>query len=155
MDPVFKKMNFKAHEHILVLNAPDSFNENMKAMNGLTNFYNDPEQLKSIVFVIAFVTKQAEIDELVPLLVPRLEGDALVWLCYPKGTSRNYQCDFNRDTGWQIMGDYGLEGVRMVAVDQDWSALRFRKVAFIKTMKRREGFALSKEGKRKAGQKEK
>jgi hypothetical protein len=37
----------------------------------------------------------------------------------------------------------------MVSIDDDWSALRFRKVDFIKTMKRREGMVLSKEGKAK------
>ena len=153
MDPVFKKMNFKAHEQVLVLNAPESFQVNMQGMEGLTQFYSQIDEVENIVFVVAFVTKQAEINELVPLLSSKLEGDALVWFCYPKGTSKNYKCDFNRDTGWQIMGDYGLEGVRMVAVDQDWSALRFRRVEFIKMMKRRERFALSKEGKKKAEQK--
>jgi hypothetical protein len=37
----------------------------------------------------------------------------------------------------------------MVAVDEDWSALRFRKTQYIKTMTRREDFALSAEGKQK------
>jgi hypothetical protein len=38
-----------------------------------------------------------------------------------------------------------------VAIDEDWSALRFRKVAFIKTMTR--SFAMTEEGKEKAGKK--
>jgi hypothetical protein len=37
----------------------------------------------------------------------------------------------------------------MVAIDENWSALRFRKAAFIKSMTRREDFALSAEGKQK------
>lgn len=153
MDPVFKKLNFKGHRDILVIDAPDSFNKNIEAMSGLTDFYTDPDKVGEVSFVIAFVTEKSRIEELVPKLFEKLVGDALLWFCYPKGSSRKYTCNFNRDTGWEIMGDYGLEGVRMVAIDEDWSALRFRKVEYIKTMKRRESFALSKEGKKKALQK--
>lgn len=73
-------------------------------------------------------------------------------MCYPKGTSKRYKCDFNRDTGWAIMGKFDMEPVRMVAIDEDWSALRFKKVDYIKTMKRNTEGALSEKGKIKAGQ---
>ena len=42
------------------------------------------------------------------------------------------------------MGDAGFEPVRMVAIDEDWSALRFRRVEFIKTMNRPEDVRLTK-----------
>ncbi len=54
----------------------------------------------------------------------------------PKGTSKKHTCDFSRDSGWQIMGDLGYEPVRMVSIDDDWSAFRFRKVENIKKMTR-------------------
>jgi hypothetical protein len=41
----------------------------------------------------------------------------------------------------------------MVAIDEDWSALRFRKVAFVKTITRRESYALTKEAKARTTQK--
>ena len=81
-----------------------------------------------------FVTKQKEIDILIKEIFPKLKGDAVLWFCYPKGTSKNYTCDFNRDIGWQTVATYNLETVRMVAIDEDWSALRFRKVAFVKSI---------------------
>ncbi len=34
------------------------------------------------------------------------------------------------------MGAVGFEGVRQVAIDEDWSALRFRRVEYIKRMTR-------------------
>jgi hypothetical protein len=46
------------------------------------------------------------------------------------------------------MGQYNLEGVRQVAIDEDWSAQRFRKIAFIKKFSRQEKMALSQEGKK-------
>jgi|GEM_PF-6580646 len=60
-------------------------------------------------------------------------------------------CNFNRDTGWGVLGPHGLEGVRQVAIDDDWTALRFRKVDYIKTMTRKFG-ALSEGGKAKTRQ---
>jgi hypothetical protein len=49
-----------------------------------------------------------------------------VWVAYPKKASRRYGCEFDRDTGWQALGDAGFEPVRQVAIDEDWSALRCR-----------------------------
>jgi hypothetical protein len=47
------------------------------------------------------------------------------------------------------MGKLGYESVRMVAIDEDWSALRFRKVEFVKIMTRDKSWVLTEEGKRK------
>jgi hypothetical protein len=58
-------------------------------------------------------------------------------------------CDFNRDTGWASLGAAGFEGVRMVAIDEDWSALRFRRVEFIRAMTRYKKRAMTKQGKQK------
>ena len=57
----------------------------------------------------------------------------MVWFAYPKGTSKRYTCDFNRDTGWQVIRDAGFDSVRQVAIDEDWSAMRFRRVEYIKS----------------------
>jgi hypothetical protein len=38
------------------------------------------------------------------------------------------------------MGEAGFEPVRMVAIDEDWSALRFRRAEFIKNMTRPEQY---------------
>ena len=50
---------------------------------------------------------------------------------------------------WSFVGEQGFEGVRQVAIDADWSALRFRQARFIKTMKSNPKMAISEEGKKK------
>jgi hypothetical protein len=110
-------------------------------------------RLKKLLFVIQFATKQEEIDAFGKAINEKLDGDAIIWLCYPKGTSKKYHCDFNRDTGWQSLAPYNLEPVRQVAIDEDWSALRFRKVEYIKTITRRESYALTDEAKKRTTQK--
>jgi hypothetical protein len=94
-----------------------------------------------------------EIDSFIKEAVNKLKGDAVLWFCYPKMSSKKYKCDFNRDTGWDVVAQYNFEPVRMVAIDEDWSALRFRKVEFIKTITRRESHALTTEAKKRTTQK--
>jgi hypothetical protein len=147
MDAVFKKLNFKDQPEILVINHPASFQPNLDAMAGLAEIQNDPAKAGKIHFALAFVTKQVEVDTLATQIAAKTEGDALVWFAYPKGTSKKYKCEFNRDNGWDVLGKLGFEPVRMVAIDEDWSALRFRRAEYIKTMVRNEKLALSKEGK--------
>ena len=71
----------------------------------------------------------------------------MVWFAYPKGTSKRYRSEINRDTGWQALGRAGFEPVRAVAIDEDWSALRFRRVEFIKTMTRANEHRMTAQGK--------
>lgn len=152
MDIVFKKLNYKEQKEVVVFNAPVSFEQSIQSLL-FAKVFRQLEDQSEISFVMCFVQKQEEIDRIVPALAPKLKGDAVVWFCYPKGTSKKYKCDFNRDTGWAIMGKYEMEPVRMVAIDEDWSALRFRKVEFIKNITRSEGFALSETAKKRATQK--
>jgi hypothetical protein len=151
MTPLFKKLNFKNQKEVLVLNAPESFEAELSSMRKFAAIKTSVEEVKDIEFVMVFATKQTEVDSSAKAIAPKLKGDAVVWYVYPKGTSKKYKCEFNRDIGWQILGSLGLEGVRMVAVDQDWSALRFRKVEFIKTMTR--SFAMTPQGKEKSKKK--
>ena len=129
----------------MILNAPASFQEHLAVMQSLTTIHTTWESLPKTTFVLCFVTQKKEIAAFVNGLLDRLEGDALVWVAYPKKRSKKYSSDISRDDGWQPMGDLQLEGVRMVAIDTNWSALRFRKVAFIKKMTRHKSRALSKD----------
>ena len=145
MDAVFKKMNFRSTENIVVLNSPSSFGANLSQMEGLASILQNLEEVNTTEFILAFCTKQAEVDSVANQAVSKLTGDGLLWFAYPKGTSKRYKCDFNRDTGWEVLGKLGFEPVRAVAIDDDWSALRFRKVGYIKKMTR--SFAMTEEGK--------
>lgn len=148
MSAIFTKLNLKNQTEILVINLPASFEPELAGLNGVKVLRSLDESGK-IGFALAFVTRQQEIDELAPMLSAKAEGDALLWFAYPKGTSKRYQCDFNRDTGWQTLGELDFEPVRQVAIDEDWSALRFRRAEFIKSMTRTKLGAMSKTGQAK------
>lgn len=149
MTPLFKKLNFRLPADILAINSPQSFERELIKMAEYTTVHKDESGISHIDFAIVFVKNQNEIDDNIKKIFPKLNGDAILWFCYPKGTSKKYKCNFNRDTGWSELGKFNLEGVRQVAIDEDWSALRFRKTEFIKTLTRRESFAISEEGKKR------
>jgi hypothetical protein len=145
MSPVFKKLNLKDQREIVVVNAPPSFESEIESLENV--IVRRALVDSDVVFWLAFVTKQRELDELSAAAASRARGDAIVWFAYPKGSSKNYRCEFNRDSGWQVLGAAGFEPVRMVAIDADWSALRFRRADFIKSMTRGAEHALSARGK--------
>ncbi len=107
--------------------------------------------MKSVHFSLAFVTKQDELNNIARSIAQKTEGDAVVWFAYPKASSRRYKCEIDRDSGWTVLGVLGFESVRQVAIDEDWTAARFRRVEFIKRLVRDKKWAMTENGKKKAG----
>jgi hypothetical protein len=132
---LFTKLNLKDQREIVVLNAPASFERELATLTGV-EIRRKLRGTAPAEFVLVFATRKAEVDASAPLLEQATQGDAIVWIAYPKGTSKRYTCDFNRDTGWDALGRLRFEPVRQVAIDEDWSALRFRRAAFVKSIKR-------------------
>jgi hypothetical protein len=150
MASVFTKLNLKNETKILVLNAPASFEAELNKLQQIS-VEREVKNETEISFALVFVTQQKQVDYISKAIAKKAKGDAIIWFAYPKGTSKNYTCEFNRDTGWAILGEQGFEPVRQVAIDEDWSALRFRRVEFIKTMKRAKLPPISQQGKEKLG----
>jgi hypothetical protein len=120
-DPLFKKLNHSSQTVIHVLNAPASFAPELEALAGV-------EVLKELKgptgFVMVLVVTKAEVDAASTLIASCTEGDAVIWMAYPKGTTRNYRGEFNRVSGWAVLGAAGYEAVRQVTIVADWSAMR-------------------------------
>jgi len=131
MPSLFDKMNLKDQSEIVVLNAPPSFEPELAALKSVA-VMREAGKAKVIHFGLAFAITQAELDKASQVFAKKAEGDAVLWFAYPKGSSKRYRCEFNRDSGWDVIRAAGFDSVRMVAIDDDWSALRFRRTEFIK-----------------------
>ena len=46
----------------------------------------------------------------------------VLWVAYPKAN----RTDINRDSLWPIVAEHGMRPIGQVAIDDEWSALRFR-----------------------------
>jgi len=150
MTPLFRKLNLKDHGKVHVLDAPPSFEPELEALEGVA-IARKLGRADRTTFALAFVITQKQLDTASAALARAAEGDAILWFAYPKGSSKRYRCEFNRDSGWKAMGDAGFEPVRMVAIDEDWSAVRFRRAEHIKTLTRGAQHAISAQGRRRAG----
>ena len=131
MGSVFEKLNLGSRQEIVVLDAPESLQPELAKLPVIT-IHHHLESVAEAEFWLVFVTRKSEVERLAPLVARRVKGDAVVWFAYPKGTSKKYTCDFNRDTGWAALKKLGFDTVRAVAIDEDWTALRFRRVEYIK-----------------------
>lgn len=146
---VFDKLNLRHIDEIVVVDAPGSFEPALAALAGV-QVLRSPAQVERLHFALAFVKRQADLDRITPELIARAEGDALLWFAYPKKSSRRSRSEIDRDKGWALLGAAGYEPVRIVAIDEDWSALRYRRVEHIASFERDPARALSAAGRKRA-----
>lgn len=77
-------------------------------------------------WLIAFAKDNAAVAEAAHAFAPRYVAGGHLWLCYPKKTGR-IDSDIDRDKGWEPVAALGLLPVTQVAIDDMWSALRWRR----------------------------
>ncbi|HCX23753.1 MAG: DUF3052 domain-containing protein [Flammeovirgaceae bacterium] len=79
---------------------------------------------ESLDFIHVFALNSESLEELVPMAKPFLKKNGSFWVSWPKGTS-GIPTDINRD----IIRDYvlkiGLVDVKVAAIDDQWSGLKF------------------------------
>lgn len=76
-------------------------------------------------FIQVFLANRQEAEAYAPKMKKLLKPNGLLWLCYLKGTSKT-KTDINRDTLHAYARSVGLEGVSLISIDDDWSAMRFK-----------------------------
>jgi hypothetical protein len=137
MENLLSKLNYKGQERIAVINAEKSFTNSLSNELKEVIIDNEIDPRYPYDFIILFVKSIAEVEFFTPIALHNLMADGVLWFCYPKKTSKKYSSDIDRDNGWKALNDSGLHGIRIVAIDADWSAMRFRNIKFIKSTSRR------------------
>jgi hypothetical protein len=74
--------------------------------------------------IIVFARTLAEVESRAGPAVDAAKDDRIAWLAYPK--AGKLDTDLNRDILWRHMLAKGIQGVRQIALDEVWSAMRFR-----------------------------
>ncbi|WP_216830544.1 DUF3052 domain-containing protein [Alkalihalobacterium elongatum] len=146
---VIKKLQLKDQSKpVLILNAPKEYEEVIASFEAEVHTEVKEE---NYTFVQVFGTSNELLRELGGKAVEVISEDGLLWLCYPKKSSKTYKgSNCSRESVAELLADKDYEPVRQVAVDEDWSALRFRHVTNIKTMVRKQ--AVSEKGKRRVSE---
>jgi hypothetical protein len=133
MKDLLKKLNYKGNKRIAIINAEEFFlAELTKELNDII-IDREIDQRCPYEFIMVFVRSVAEVEDFAPITLHNLTADGILWFCYPKKTSKKYAGGPERDCGWKSLNDAGFYGIRMVAIDNDWSAIRLRNVKYIKS----------------------
>jgi hypothetical protein len=82
----------------------------------------ETDTLATASTAVLFADDAASARKLLEENVADLAKPAAFWVAYPKGN----KADINRDTLWPIVADFDMRPNSQVAIDDRWSALRFR-----------------------------
>lgn len=136
MHPLLKKLNYKEQYKLIYLRKESSIH--VPILEEALHDVHRTSVSNPVLFMIALVQHEIDIQTYIHQVKDYLSEDPIIWFLYPKKSSKTYRATIDRDHGWQILGDLGFEPVRQVAIDENWSALRFRSVKHIKELTRKD-----------------
>jgi len=120
---VAQKLLIKENFRILLLNEPQNYRAQLGELPSKVTILTEPSG--AVDLAQAFITSQKEMEATLKKIKSSLKPAALVWLTYPKGTSKT-KTDINRDSIREYVEANGFKTVALVAVDDTWSALRLK-----------------------------
>ncbi|MGH6876949.1 MAG: DUF3052 family protein, partial [Rhizomicrobium sp.] len=77
--------------------------------------------------VLLFAPDCARLKDGLVAMLASAPATAILWVAYPKLTSR-LAADLSRDVIRDLAPQHGLDTVSQIAIDDDWSALRLKRV---------------------------
>src|SRR5215211_4067121 len=124
--PLAKRLQVKPGQKVLAINAPKHYAERLGELPDGARLVTRGEPAGAD-HVHVFVRDSADLARLGPKAIEGVQGGAVTWIAYPKKTS-GVETDLTRDRGWDaVTGE--IDAVSQAAVDDTWSALRFKAVA--------------------------
>jgi hypothetical protein len=120
-EALVKKLQLKPGMRVMVLNAPAGYLDRLAPLpSGAELVDHGPAD-----WVQVFAQNKAEVDALAPVGIEAVKREGVLWLCYPKGGPKA-GTDINRDKGWDVVLAAGWGPVASAAIDDRWTALRWR-----------------------------
>lgn len=118
-----RKMKLKSGQRAAIVNAPEGYLKELKPLPARVEVV---EKLQGeFDWVQIFVKTKVEADKLVPRAIHALKPESLLWISFPKGTSK-IQTDLTRDKGWEAVQKADLKWVTLISVNETWSAFSLR-----------------------------
>lgn len=119
-EALLQKLNYKEGESVLVMHAPEEYLQRIAGID----FDQQPSR-SGYDFVQVFLYEKDEIPSHFEEGVKNLNNGGKLWFCYAK-TGSELNTGITRDEGWDAAETNGFVAVRQVAIDDIWSALRFK-----------------------------
>ena len=118
--PLAKKLKLKSGLKAAVINAPENYVAELRHDTAMS-----PTLRGKFDWIQVFVRSKAELDELAPRAAKALRPESLLWISFPKGSSK-IQTDLTRDQGWDSVRELDLRWITLVSVNDTWSAFSLR-----------------------------
>jgi len=136
MGDILQKLNYRNQGRIAILNAEKKFLRMIRSARPDLLIDTEIDPRFPYEFMLIFVRFLSEVDELAPKAIHNLVSDGVLWFAYPaRRSSSKIDSDLDSSHGWEILLERGFDRVRQVIIDENWSAIRFRNIRFIKSPK--------------------
>lgn len=121
--PLAKKLGIKSGYTFVTYNTPNHY------FNLFEDFPEDITELsdlkkQSADFIHVFCTTLEELDLVITTYKPVLKINGLLWVSWPKGSSK-IKTDLKREPIRDLVLSKGLVDIKVAAIDNDWSGLKF------------------------------
>lgn len=131
--PLAKKLRLMPGNSVLVINAPDGYLDKLRP--GPPEMATEPQPKREYDVVVLFVNNADELRRMGATAIHAARGTGLLWIAYPKGGKTAAATDLPATPWWvrrDVLGEItsvkGYKAVAFVAVDETWTALRFKRV---------------------------
>ena len=124
-ETLLEKLQLQDEKNLLIQGLPSSVEKQFIKLT-FSKSVTPLLKTRKIDFALVFAVSQRQLVDILKDVIPVLATDAKFWIAYPKLTSK-IASDLCRDKNWDFVSDYGFEAVRMIALDNVWSAGRFKK----------------------------
>jgi hypothetical protein len=122
---LLEKLQLKDEKNLLLQGLPLSIEKQFVKFSFSKNV-TPLLKSKKVDFALVFAFSQKQLKDILQEVIPALHNDAKFWIAYPKASSK-IASDLCRDASWDFITAHGYETVRLIAVDNLWSAARFKK----------------------------
>lgn len=120
--PLVQKIGIKPGHRVLLRNHPSSF---VKDLGKLPDGAESSERLTGKANVVVYFTeKRAQLEKDFGGLSSALVSDGMLWISWPKKASGR-ATDLNENIVREIGLERGLVDVKVCAIDETWSGLKF------------------------------
>jgi len=119
---LMQKMQIKSGK-LIVINAPKGCAEQLA--HELKDLSVSTRAAGQAEAVLLFVNSLAEVDKFTARAGSLVKSGGMLWIAYAKGASK-VKTDVNRDRLWTAVQLLGWQPVRQIALDEVWSAMRFK-----------------------------
>jgi hypothetical protein len=119
-----RRLGLRKNSRLRLINAPARYERRLVPLPDGAKLVHKGHDPCDVIHV--FAVNAEELKNLAPDAIRMASPGGSFWISFPKEGS-GVRTDLTRDTSWEIMSEHGMHPVAEIAIDNAWSAIRFRR----------------------------